>query len=251
MTTLRLITIFILACLIASGQNRKIKKVETYLRNANYTKACDLSKKIILVDSSTSTILYYYGLCERKNGNYESALGHLNKSIEIDNKNSKSYGELGNVYAMTGNYDMALFNYNRAIELDKSNAYAYNSKGAVYYQFLDDDSLAILNYLNAFALDKKNVIVLYNIGIYYKSKEMYKEAIEYLTDAIKLNKRLHKAYEARAVCYFNLKKYNKAIRGFKKALKFNTTKDPFDKLDDNEIQQWLTKCESANSRKAN
>ncbi|MBK6985927.1 MAG: tetratricopeptide repeat protein [Bacteroidetes bacterium] len=56
--------------------------------------------------------------------------------------------------------------------------------------------------------DKTNILALYNIGIYAKYQEEYKEAIKYLTKAIKLNKEFQKAYEARA-CYYYLNKTKK------------------------------------------
>jgi tetratricopeptide (TPR) repeat protein len=143
---------------------------------------------------------------------------------------------------MSGDYNNALINYNRSISLDKTNPYPYNSKGALYYQFLSVDSLAILNFNKALSLDKTNILALYNIRIYAKYQEEYKEAIKYLTKAIKLNKEFQKAYEARACCYYYLNKTKKAIKGFKKALKYNTIKDPFDKLNDIEMYKWLSKC---------
>lgn len=252
MTTIRILSIIVLTKAFAYGQNNDLEKIERNLKKVNYTKVCELSHKLISADSSTSKIHFYYGLCERKSGNYESAFRHINKSISIDNKNSNAFAELGNVYAMTGDYNNALKNYNHALELDSSNVYAYNSKGALYYQFLNNDSLTILNYAKAMALDKKNILVLYNIGAYLKYKERYVEAIQFFNKALKLNDELHKAYEARAVCNYYLDKNKKAIKGFKKALKYNTTKDPFDKLDNKDIYDWLSKCyhELGKSKKA-
>lgn len=253
MTTIRILIIITLTRVLAFGQKDDFDKLEKSLKKVNYSIVCELSNKIISIDSSSSKINFYYGLCERKNGNYESAFRHLNKSISIDDKNSNAFAELGNVYAMTGDYNNALRYYNHALEIDNANTYAYNSKGALYYQFLNNDSLAILNYAMALSLDKNNILVIYNIGAFLKYKERYAEAIQYFNKALKLNNELFKAYEARAVCYYYLNKNKKAIRGFKKALKYNTTKDPFDKLDNNDLYKWLSKCyyELGKSKKAN
>jgi len=228
------------------GQSDLLKTIGELTIKEDYNKAYKLSDKYIEKDTLNSMVYFYRALCQRKNGDYQDAFIQINRSIYLNKNNSNAYTELGNIFAMTNEFDKALENYNKAIELNTTNSYAYNSKGALYNDHFHNDTAALTNFSKAVLLDKKNIRALFNVGLCLNYQEKYDQAIIHFTGVIKLKKDHHKAYYERGISYYSIGNYKAAIKDFNSALKYNNFNDPYDKLDNLEIYDWLSDCHNSN-----
>jgi tetratricopeptide (TPR) repeat protein len=85
----------------------------------------------------------------------------------------------------SGNLKDALLIYEIILLRDPSNWQAYNNRGLILSEMGYPED-AFLSYKRALELNNESHATLYNIGIYYRDKRRYDEAIEYYQKALKI-----------------------------------------------------------------
>jgi tetratricopeptide (TPR) repeat protein len=117
----------------------------------------------------------------------------------------------------------ALNMFNKTISLNRANYDAYYYKGMCqrYLKYYEDAIITFNFFLNCFinnkSLSAKEISeeqianVYYNKGRCLLSLGRYTEAIKMFTNYLKKNKDSFEVYFKRAVCYYNVQKYKKAV----------------------------------------
>ncbi|MEP6929257.1 MAG: tetratricopeptide repeat protein, partial [Flavobacterium sp.] len=230
-----LLLVFILSCRICKAQNVQIDSLKNVLsitktdtaKVSQYNKLADLYKEI----------------------NPDSTLFYANKATALSVKTGYDFGlatanmNKGNAAVILGNYPVALKYFKNAQnefetvllqnpgkkQIINGLARSYASSGVVYSE-QSNYTLALTNYEKALALyqkikDQKSVSkVLINIGIIYKSQQIYPKALHYLKEAYKMQVPLKEenapiTLTNIGVIYFELGEYKNAIQYYEKAKK--------------------------------
>ena len=197
------------------------------------------------------------GTCKEKLEDYKGALEDYNKAIELNPNYSEFYNNRGNIQKILNNIENSIEDFDKAIELNPnySEAYnniallqkkcgyysdalkyinlsiklkpnlpeSYNNKAMIKLDLADDNYQKFLmnnNYM-------KSYIYLYNY--YSEIKESsekllhreYKEILEDLNIALKLNSKYENAYINAGIVKSKLKMYDEAIKDFEKAIELN------------------------------
>ncbi len=235
------------------GQIKK-ELIETrkFIDNDEFLKAIPILNSFILKDSTSYEAYTQRGLCFRKIGNYTAAFNDLNRAIYLNSSNAEAYCVLGSTYAMTGKYDSSLVCFNTSIQLDSTDASSYSSRGALYFSFLNNNEKALADYNKAIKLDPKSFRGYYNRALIFRQSGLTMESISDLNLALKLHPKDQMIYNERGLCFQAIKKYNKAIRDYKNAIRFNSKLDPFEELQYRSLYQNIGECyeSKGKSRKA-
>lgn len=108
----------------------------------------------------------------------------------------------------------------------KNSQYSNEEFNAKYQQRLDMVQAKLFGYLmsknvSQLKLNKKSDSFKYAEAVFCKNKGEYKKALASINDLIKQYKDNPYFYEIRGEVYYNMKKYNKAIKDFNKAITLN------------------------------
>lgn len=189
-----------------------------------------------------------------KNGNYEKTLELLNKAIKI-NSAARYYAFKGEVYYLQNKYDFAIDAYRQAIVIDSTNDEYYGDLSYIYY-VCGNNELA-KQYIQKALVYNPNEInykiliadILNSMGNITDAKTIYKDLLnclgnnddKYCEISNKLEKlneiqtqedseqyeKSAKEYYDEGQTYFNEKKYEDAIKCFKKAVNLEPKNDKY------------------------
>jgi tetratricopeptide (TPR) repeat protein len=128
------------------------------------------------------------------------------------------YYRLGLCYLAKNNLKDALNMFEETIKLNRANYDAYYYKGICqrYLKYYEDAIITFNFFLVCFIknksiTDEQIANVYYNKGRCLLSLGRYDEAIQMFTNYLKKNKNSYEVYFKRAVCYYNVHKYKKAV----------------------------------------
>ncbi len=153
----------------------------------NYREALPYFEYAVLLDPHNGRILHALGTTYYN-------LGILDKAEEVLQKTKKyiidvnTFYNLGLVYSQTGEYQEAEKEFKNAIYLDTKHFKTYHNLGLLYFSQEDYDN-AIEQWNKILEIEPNfpnKYIVLNNLGIVYKKKEMPKKALEYFLQALQL-----------------------------------------------------------------
>lgn len=121
------------------------------------------------------------------------------------------------------NIDKKIEYYQRALELNPQDAEARNNLG-ISYKKKGMYTEAIKEYEAALAIPGYDTpeYVYHNLGLLHRDRAMYKEAIDYFKQSIEHNPRFAKAYNALGLAHKALGHYEEAILNFKQALEIDS-----------------------------
>jgi len=227
---------------IFAQRSEKLARTDQLIAKEKYLEAIPLLNLFLKNDTLNSDAFAQRAKCFVGIGNYDNALSDLQRAIMLNDSNAVAYSTFGWLYAMTKQYDSSLVNYNKSIALDSLSAPSYNGRGALYYYFLDQNDKALDDFNRAIKLDPNSFHAYYNRGIIYRLNGLNEKAIVDYTISLKLHPKNHLAYRDRGLSYMNLRNYKKAIRDFLKAIKYNTSVNPYEKTDDNELYNDVCYC---------
>ncbi|MBS1634299.1 MAG: tetratricopeptide repeat protein [Bacteroidetes bacterium] len=132
---------------------------------------------------------------------YDDAKWAIQKAISLSPKQGKYYYEKGLLYNRINELDTALSALEKATGLEKNGEYYY-WKGIVNQQ-LRRDSAARADYEKTLALKFETAELYNNLSILLSDEGRYKEALDRINSAIRLNTAYGPAYSARArICFF-------------------------------------------------
>lgn len=178
-------------------------------------------QKTLQLDPNHQKALYrcaVYNFRQREFDNVEVLCGQALKTFP-ENKNIQHL-LMKNAYAVK-DYETTTKRGEKLIDKGYAGKGDYKKLGYAYYQLQELDK-AILAFKTLMELDKTNLEVYYNLGLLYNLKGNYKEAKKYIALSISYKKQgLGEQYQTLAMSYKGLRKYRKAMRFFKLALKEN------------------------------
>jgi len=218
-----------------------------YLRQHNYLKALELSKKsldinIVLSDSiGIATSYKNIGVDHYYLGDFINSLKcfqiarDLYMKLEQKEETADMASRLGAIYYHQGHYTLAIIYMNEYLEYYKESknlntqAEIYTNLGAVYFQ-LNDFTRAQEYYEKGLAIDKQfgqhrgRAIGNYNIGECYLVQEEFQTALEYFQKSLEISQEFNEK-DIVADCYLalgmikkNKKEYSEAFEYYQKSL---------------------------------
>ena len=159
--------------------------------------------------------------------NYKKANYHLNKADLLSAKekvnNQVKYDiltELAHALSKQNKFDAAIKALERAKKIDPKRTRAYNKKGNIHDK-KKEYKKARKEYVSAKKVDKKDPEAYKNLAEQALRKNQPKDALRELKDAVRNNPKSYKAFENLGDGYRKLKKYNKAISTYKRALELH------------------------------
>ncbi len=191
---------------------------------------------------------YYY----RNQSQLDTALVLYKKALKIDSNYRLAHSNIGKVYYSKKQYDSALFHISKAIKINPTYQRSYENRAAIYSK--TNQTTLLLKDLNKIITFKpqsvkyrierakiffkqkkyKKALVDLEIALKFDPNDHYtnylaghsnllikknKNAINYLNRAIKLNTQKPDYFFIRANAFIKEKKYNAALKDFKKAKK--------------------------------
>lgn len=189
-----------------SGYAKYYIEATKYLKQGNYDKAIEYSKKsilenndyadnygvllpeILLAKNDTDCIESYFrtaileepfnismiiniGNYYANNlGRYDKAAQYYELASKINSSNADIYYLLGNMEVNQEKYDTAIEYFEKALSLDNENGKYFRALGTAYYNIGDNEE-SINNTREAYALDETDILALNNAGCYYMTVE--------------------------------------------------------------------------------
>lgn len=189
-----------------SGYAKYYIEATEYLKQGNYDKAIEYSKKsilenndyadnygvllpeILLAKNDTDSIESYFRtaiLEEPFNismiinignfyanhlGQYDKATQYYELASKINPSNAEIYYLLGNMEVNKEKYDTAIEYFEKALSLDNENSKYFRALGTAYYN-IGENEKSISNTREAYALNETDILALNNAGCYYMTVE--------------------------------------------------------------------------------
>ncbi len=120
------------------------------------------------------------------------------------------------------NIDRKIEYYQKSIQLDAHDPEAHNNLG-ILYKKKGMYAEAIKEYEAALAISGYETpeYAYHNLGILYRDRAMYKQAIDYFKKVVQIDPRFVKAYNCMGLAYKALGQYEEAIQSFKQAIEID------------------------------
>ena len=188
-----------------------------------YEEAIIEISKSIQQNANFEKAYFQRGYCLELINDYPLAIKDYQKVIELNKNSYMGYYRLGLCLLYKKNFKEALKMFNESINLNRANYDAYYYKGMCqrYLKYYEDAIITFNFFLNCFVKSKSRssrdiseeqiANAYYNKGRCLLSLERYTEAIQMFTNYLKKNKNSYEVYFQRAICYYNDKKYKKAV----------------------------------------
>jgi tetratricopeptide (TPR) repeat protein len=174
--------------------------------------------------------LYNEGNKMLKAGNYDGAVKQYDKALSIE-KDYRTYYQRGVALKGLGNLEEAKNSFESCISMKPDFEGGYNALGGVYFSLHKYD-MAATNFEKVLSISKNNSIkakVKKNLALAYtklgtnaEKEGKSKEAVEYLTNAVK-NNNYDAAYLSLAKLYTEIGEWDKAIAAGENALKYRSS----------------------------
>ena len=152
-------------------------------------------------------------------GNYTEALIYYRKAIAQYPFNAATFSEMGSCYKMLKQYPEAIEAYKQAIQIEPDNTVAHGALAGTY--FSQGRHEAALETYEKLVEIKPDSLAYRNIGNLLDDMGRFKEAIEALMNAIKVNPKNAQAYNDLGTVYFKLNKADKGVEAIEKALQID------------------------------
>lgn len=195
-----------------------IKLADAYFGNNQTYKARDMYLKAVSKNPDAETYFKtgsFFFLVRK----YNEARLYLNEALKKDESYPKAYFFLAQTFKETEDTANAIKYYKRAVQTDAGDYNAYLQLGIIFTLTSDSEAL---NYLDA-AINTNSGIdeSWYSRGFYYQKKGNYEKALADYQQTITLNPYHSTAYYNAGYIYFELKKWDTALRHFELAMRAN------------------------------
>lgn len=192
-------------------------KVKLAYISKNYQKAISLIEKVVTVEGRSSEMMYILGMCYKELKDFINARDSFALAVELNKNDYKSFYELGLILDGTNKKDVAITMFNKALHIKKDFYEAEEALGICYTsQGLYKDALKV--YKNALKYHPESYEIYYNIGMiemeigeYNKAKDAFKKSGDIKPD-------LYTAHYNLGNLYFSEGNYNEALEAYKKIL---------------------------------
>jgi len=154
----------------------------------SYDLAIRVFKSALTLNPDIAASHYNKGTTEFFAKNYGAAVEDLNQALRLEPESVASWNNLGNAFKELGCYEHALNAYGRVLDL---------------------------------TLNKPSIEIYYNIGIVQHELGDYTSACDSYSKALQIDPSYTLALSARAITYRHLKRFDEAIKDFKRVLVIN------------------------------
>lgn len=148
---------------------------------------------------------------------YKKAIRMLEKLIELDDKNDKYFFELGVCHLCDGRPAEAIPHLVQSIVINKQNLEA-QIQLAIAHELVEEEELSLMIYNKLIETNPEFLKAYYNKAAMLMGMGNFEEASKTFFQLIKRNPDYYKAFLGIAMSFDKLKKYNDAIRYYKKFL---------------------------------
>lgn len=198
---------------------------------------------------------YLRGTAYYRYGDLVLAIDDFSSTIKLNPMYSPAYSARGHLYFVMNKYDEALIDMNNAISFDTNNSELYYSRAVIYYNlknYIDadndldyaigqdannvkyllfkaliysemeryDETIALLR--KTAEIDEYNYIIYYELGVNFYLKKDYREALNYIEQAIKLNVVDAESYNIRGLINEKLDNNEDALNDYSMAIKLSS-----------------------------
>lgn len=167
--------------------------------------------------------IYLFGI-----RNFDEAIKDFTKILQMKYEDANSYYYRGLCYAFLKNDNEAIKDFTSCLKYDSHHTDALLSRSFIKRDFGDnigaiDDLKQLLNYFDERPLNfgRNKATVFNEIAWNYYLKKEYNKTIEYVNQAIDLDKENYNAWDTRGCAYYELQEYQNCIRDLDKAISIN------------------------------
>jgi len=155
------------------------------------------------------------GLQYYQNKNYEKCIEASLEALKLNANSHEAYNNIGSSYNMLQHYDKAIIACKKALEINPNFEIAKNNL-LLALNSADNKTNPVANINNISTAENylDQSLIFYNQGLYEKSIEACKTAIQLKPDYADAHSNMGAAYN-------QLKQWDKAIEAFNKALRIN------------------------------
>ncbi len=196
-----------------------IKRAQIYLNNKDFTAAIGDAKRAISIDSSKSE--YFILLCDAYFFSNQTRLAKetLEYCIKINPSSKEANLKLAEMYFYIRKYQEAINYINNALKIDQSLSKGYYLKGMCYKES-GDTTNAISSFQTAVEQDNEYYTAYMELGSIFGRKKN-PLALEYYTQALRIDPRSEEVFYHMAKFYQDIGKYTLATETYKKILSIN------------------------------
>lgn len=204
--------------------NEKIKNLAKKIKNKkedkkdfqNFVKTMHISK----VDLTTYIDRGWNFLMEEQ---YDDAIKVLEKASSLAPDDVKTLDLLGWAYINKERYDDAMIVFQKVLQIDPENSIAKNNLGFVCFKKgIYGEAIEHLTYVLKNSKDKVALMYAnFYLGLIYKEREMYDDAIKFFKNTIEIGPNHMEAYYNLGLVYFLTGREKKGITILKELIKKN------------------------------
>lgn len=192
---------------------------EINIAYAKYNDAIDLFNRSLKQNYNQHKIHHLMGYAFKKNNQLENALNCYQNSININPDYIEPYIEIALIYQQKNDTLTKTF-YENALKLDSTNIIVlYNL--ALYYQNNLKYNNALETYNKLLNYDSFNANTHYNIGFIHMELDLHEVAVNNFADAIYSNSVFYEAYYARGICFETLGNIAQAEVDYERSIEIN------------------------------
>lgn len=202
--------------LVLENKNKDLEKLESLLEKKYIDKKTKLASEYIIV-----AIEY------QRKSEYQLSIPKLEKALKIEPNNIKALRLIGMAYRIDDNKVKALKYLSRAIKIDSRDSVVLRELGFVYSARSEHEQ-AIEYFLKA---RKYNQPVDYHLASSYRKMGQYKKGLEYAEKEVKNYPNKYPSYVARSDAFYDLERYEEAIKDYEKAIELREKEKTGMKID--------------------
>lgn len=185
-----------------------------FLWAAEYKKALDHFKKVIMVNRNFAEAWFYAGYCYDELSRYQEAMEACKKAISIKPDYAEAHSNLGMAYDELGRHQEAMEAYKQAIRIKPDYAEAHSNLGTAYER-LGSYQEAMEAFKQAISIKPYYVKAHSNLGIAYGGLGRYQDAKEAFKQAIRIKPDYVHAHYGLGLACLMLRDKDSALDEFK------------------------------------
>lgn len=191
-----------------------------FRREKNYDEAEKYFRKALALDPAYSPAYNNLGILYILKGDPEKAEESLNKAIQYNIRDTDALYNLGILFLRQKDYDRAWLFFSRAYDISPGfvNAGINLAITEMYRGNLKESERILLGLSGKFT---DNAMVLYNLGVLYKSMGMPEKAMEYFDNALEVEPKFADALNNIGVIFIGQNKWKQAVLILNKALEIS------------------------------
>lgn len=165
---------------------------------------------------------YNVGIFYLNNGQLEEAVTYLKRSLALKPDFDLALDGMGLAFFMQREFEQAISYFKKCLEINPKMTDAHNHLGTVYQEMgLLDEAEASFRNASADLLYHSRELPLYNIARLYFTRQKFQEAMDYVNQALIINRRMVLAMNLKGILYENMGKFSDAVTAYQDALKIN------------------------------